>query len=397
VYVYDASGVKHQAKYRYSKSTSLIPLGETTTENSLASSFQTDYCGNYVYEKSNTVNPILIRILTPDGYISTDSGMISYLGNWNYTYFLKDHLGNTHVNITSDYLSKNTSKTYAASNLIDYFPFGLERNNTGQSSGGPFDSGTNPYLFNGKEIDRMNGLNENDYGGRWYDPAVGGWSSVDPLAEKYYSISPYAYCLNNPVKYLDPDGKEVWLSYTFNDGRTVTAQYKNGGLYNSDGSKYQGGNSYILKTGQQLSQLQNVSKEVNGIVSSLANDDNIHSITNVDAADPNEEGNSNRSVNIADDGIIKGVTESNNTITKYDPDATENVAGDKRDPKVGLAHELKHDYDRSNGGLRKGTTKNGIKNYEVDAVNVENQVRKKTGEPQRTTYGVKKIPKEDLK
>ena len=34
------------------------------------------------------------------------------------------------------------------------------------------------------------------------------WTSVDPLAEKYYSVSPYVYCMNNPVKYIDSDGKE---------------------------------------------------------------------------------------------------------------------------------------------------------------------------------------------
>jgi RHS repeat-associated protein len=210
VYVYDASGVKQQAKYSYSTSTSLIPLGATTTENTVASSFQTDYCGNYIYQKSGTGNPKLLRILTPEGYISASLGLISYMGYWTYTYFLRDHLGNTRVSLNSYYLSSNTNKTYGASDQIDYYPFGMERSNTGQTSGGCFNSGTNPYLYNGKEIDRMNGLNENDYGGRWYDAAICRWSSVDPLAEKYYSISPYTYCAGNPVKYIDPNGMD-WI------------------------------------------------------------------------------------------------------------------------------------------------------------------------------------------
>ena len=72
-----------------------------------------------------------------------------------------------------------------------------------------YNSGTNPYLFGGKEIDRMNGLNENDFTGRWYDPTIGRWGTVDPLAEKYYSISPYAYCAGNPVNRTDPTGM-IW-------------------------------------------------------------------------------------------------------------------------------------------------------------------------------------------
>ena len=40
--------------------------------------------------------------------------------------------------------------------------------------------------------------------------SIGLFTQIDPLAEKYYHINPYAYCAANPVKYLDPDGKEIW-------------------------------------------------------------------------------------------------------------------------------------------------------------------------------------------
>ena len=65
-----------------------------------------------------------------------------------------------------------------------------------------------------KELDMMSGLNSYDYGARQYYSVVPAWDRVDPLCEKYYNISPYAYCGNNPVKYIDPDGKKVELYAT---------------------------------------------------------------------------------------------------------------------------------------------------------------------------------------
>ncbi|WP_236264181.1 RHS repeat-associated core domain-containing protein, partial [Dysgonomonas sp. Marseille-P4677] len=53
----------------------------------------------------------------------------------------------------------------------------------------------------------MHQLNLYDYSARYYESAVGRFTSVDPRAEKFYSWSPYAYCYNNPIKFVDPDGK----------------------------------------------------------------------------------------------------------------------------------------------------------------------------------------------
>ena len=65
-----------------------------------------------------------------------------------------------------------------------------------------------PYKYNGKELDLMHGLNTYDYGARQYDPILVRWDRVDPLCEKKPWQSPYIYGKNNPLRYIDPDGKD---------------------------------------------------------------------------------------------------------------------------------------------------------------------------------------------
>ena len=84
-----------------------------------------------------------------------------------------------------------------------YYPFGtaFAENTTDEQK-------QQPYKYNGKELDQMHGLNLYDYSARYYESAVGRFTNVDPLAEKYYNISPYAYCNNNPLRFIDPTGME---------------------------------------------------------------------------------------------------------------------------------------------------------------------------------------------
>ena len=88
--------------------------------------------------------------------------------------------------------------------INNYYPFGTpfydEANTTNAS--------LQPFKYNGKELDMMHGLNTYDYGARQYYSALPVWDRVDPLAEKYYSISPYVYCANNPVNLIDLIGEE---------------------------------------------------------------------------------------------------------------------------------------------------------------------------------------------
>lgn len=62
------------------------------------------------------------------------------------------------------------------------------------------------YKYNGKVLQEELGLNMYDYGARNYDVAIGRWMNVDPLAERHPDYTPYAYVLNNPLRYIDPTG-----------------------------------------------------------------------------------------------------------------------------------------------------------------------------------------------
>ena len=103
-----------------------------------------------------------------------------------------------------------------------------------------------PYRFSGKESLTRVGLPLYDFGARMYSPSNTRWMTIDPLAEKYYHISPYVYCAGNPVNLVDPDGREwdvvngvvtIYLNFTNSAGLTdeQLMQYKNAviSLFNS--------------------------------------------------------------------------------------------------------------------------------------------------------------------
>ncbi len=76
--------------------------------------------------------------------------------------------------------------------------------------------GMQPYGYNGKELDHTHGLDWYDYGARHYDSPIGRWTTMDPLCEKYYNISPYVYCGNNPMNAVDMDGRDYWSTNDMN-------------------------------------------------------------------------------------------------------------------------------------------------------------------------------------
>ena len=103
-------------------------------------------------------------------------------------FYFQDHLG------SSTYITDLNGKIAQYSAYTPYGEMFREYRNV------------TPYRFNGKELDTETGLYY--YGARYYNPATALWLGVDPLASKYPGMSPYVYCMSNPVKYVDPDGRE---------------------------------------------------------------------------------------------------------------------------------------------------------------------------------------------
>ena len=136
-------------------------------------------------------------ILTDEGRIVVDTtGAVS-----DYEYFIKDHLGNTRVTV------KDSSGLAVVQQESHYYPFGMTME--GMSYQNPLQTALNKYLYNGKELQDDLGLDWYDYGARFYDAQLGRFHSVDPLAFLYFDKSLYNYAANNPIFYIDPDGKKI--------------------------------------------------------------------------------------------------------------------------------------------------------------------------------------------
>ena len=309
-------------------------IGNSTT--------RTTYCSNVIYEDGTAK-----CLLTEEGYVSLDDR--------EYHYYLKDHQGNNRVLV---------NKNGGVEEINHYYPFG-----------GVFASEENvqPYKYNGKELDTKKGLNWYDYGARRYDAALGRFTTTDRFAEKYYSMSSYQYGGNNPVGNIDVNGDSIVISPNPN------------GLIDHIKSRFGYDTKFQKTVKADLAQLKKDDKTVAQIILKLEDSENIHQITMV------EDRRKGNLTEVDKEKAAKGISQG--TTVRYDPYTQIEPSGEKRTPRVGLSHELQHSYDADQGTITREITVNGVLLIEVRAINTENKIRMKTGDPKRTKYGRREVPK----
>ncbi|HYX06928.1 MAG TPA: hypothetical protein VE912_09375 [Bacteroidales bacterium] len=218
--------------------------------------------------------------------------------------------------------------------------------------------------------------------------------SVDPLAEKFPSISSYAYVANNPLNAIDPDGREIKLILGRDKNGTVTQMvtYRNGNLYSSDGTVYNSNKPFALTVQYTLKSLSGMKNEtVRSVVNQLETSDNIHYIEQ----DPY---GGDRVSPVAGQWHAANEGTGVDTHMKLTLDG-EPIEGDlETSPETTLGHELKHAYDLDQGNY-KGQMEISPSNKspkEISAVNFENKIRHERDMEIRTSYGNKEIDKTKL-
>lgn len=188
-YVHTPDGKKLRTVYTYAVSYITKPFGQPfeLSPSQIHSVITKDYWGTDIICKNGTPDMFLFE----GGFANIANNSLT----WHY--YIKDHLGSTRI-------VQNTQGTVEAT--YNYYPLGTNFEHWAEIYRSAIPQ---PFKFNGKELDSWYDFYMYDYGARLYDPLLGRWRSSDPLAEKYHAVSPYLYCLGNPVKHIDPDGKIV--------------------------------------------------------------------------------------------------------------------------------------------------------------------------------------------
>ncbi|MBL3549461.1 DUF6443 domain-containing protein [Chryseobacterium sp. KMC2] len=198
-YLYKADGSKLKKQYNYQQKN---PTGVFDTSESFI-----DYLDGFQYSLEAIPGgagcPKCPKPTLTLKFVPTTEGYYDFIDN-SYIYNYTDHLGNVRLGY---------KKGISGLEVIEennYYPFGLQHSGYNEFVG----NSSYQYKYNGKELQRETGMY--DYGARMYMPDLGRWGVVDPLAEKMRRWSPYNYAFDNPIRFIDPDGRAPLNEYDQN-------------------------------------------------------------------------------------------------------------------------------------------------------------------------------------
>lgn len=215
-YVYTANCEKLRTIHRTATPNIKVTLGKTKhlAANEILSEDSTDYIDNFIFE-----NGKIDKYMFNGGYYTyNDTGKREA----NYHYYITDHLVNNYMVV---------KENDTIEQVTHYYPFGTPINDL------CINPGLQKYKYTGKELDLTHGLNTYDHGARQNYPLLSVWNTIDPLAEKYYNVSPYAVCGNNPTSISDISGKD-WAVDSLGNAHYYASWNENTIL--PDGYKYYG-------------------------------------------------------------------------------------------------------------------------------------------------------------
>ena len=229
------------------------------------------------------------------------------------------------------------------------------------------------YTFSAKEKDAETGYSY--FGARYYSSDLSIWLSVDPMASKYPSLSPYVYCANNPIKLVDPNGEEIYVGDNY--------YYRNGSLY------YKGTNDvYTPEKGSFEEKALNSLNKLRGTNqgSELMSPFEGNTGKDIVVKDASNNPHTLGKVEVNDEVFSQEVFKS--ATIYWNPDGKQLFKTLEPNATTDLGHEFSHVYDNANG------TKYPPGNYdhcplnEWHAVYRENMIRRELGVPYRRGYTV---------
>ena len=268
-----------------------------------------------------------------------------------------------------DHLGSSSWITFSDGEAVQhlhYLPFGEDLVNQQLTVTGAL------FTFSAKEKDSETGFSY--FGSRYYNSDLSIWLSVDPMSDKYPSMSSYVYCANNPIKLVDPNGEEIWI--VGDDG--VRYKYNNGNFYTKEGNIYTPeSGSFLSKAGNAIDKLKGT-KTGNRLIGFFEGSDNKDVIIESDSKSTCD----NLTLDSESGEFISQTIRWNSEGTNI-----ETTAGEQKNSTADLGHEFSHVYDNAKNikGLRDLCPNKGSRS-EWRAVYRENCMREEMGLPYRTGY-----------